>query len=79
MTTEEFENKLCNLGYNSTRYADWIIVFNVRSAVVLKVNIKRIYALNTDYSAFTDDLYNSEQQELIQVIDTYVKTPVYKR
>lgn len=79
MTTEEFENNLCNLGYNPKRNADWITVFDGRNAIVVEVNVNRFYALHTDYFAFTDDLEDNERQALIQVIDAYIKTPVAER
>lgn len=79
MTTEEFENKLHDLGYILKHNADWIEVFNGRGAIMAEVNVDQLYALHTDYFAFTDDLDDDEQQALIQVIDAYVKTPVKER
>ena len=79
MTTEEFKYKLHELEYKTNSNTDWITVLNGRSAIVAEIRVNRLYALNTDYFAFTDNLGDVERQMLIQLIDAYAKTPLEER
>lgn len=79
MKTDKFVVSLKELGYD-VKYNDfWIEILDGLS-IVAEIRVDKLYTLNTDFFAFTDDLLSDESKEkLIKLIDKYIKTPVEER
>lgn len=80
MTTKEFINQLQRLGYKTVQNdSPWITILNERNAIVAEIRIDRLFAINSDYFAFTDDLNDEDRTNLIELIEVYIKTPIEER
>lgn len=78
MTTEKFIESLKKLGYDVKINNFWIEILN-GSSIVAEIRVDTLYALNTDFFAFTDVLSGESKEQLIKLIDKYIKTPINQR